>query len=593
MKSSKALQDTLYVVNRRSSILLVVLVAVCLDSFGVVLFTCDAARVSHSMFGDPRPADGAALIRLARRSTTPPVTIPPADTPPSLPLIEVRKADEIFTDFTATTDAVDNAEIAAVEQFFLHRTSTSSTPSPTTQQQSVPGSDTEKPQETRTATAAAAIEALPTLLSSSSAASAETLVGSTSVKPETADDQAASCKQPSCSPMGDFAHVIGPATQLGVRLANANNEFAFKLAKTLIKTNPQRNIFFSPLTLFSTLITMYTGAGGDTRAQLRSTLGLHNLTDFDIEHGFRDLLRSFEKDAKGSDQNSLKMLNALFIDKQTKIATAYTDKVRTYFNAYLEKVGFASEPDYVLDWVNKLVAWWTEGHIKTLLDQAPDALTKLLLVNAVFFRGKWATTFEERFTSPEPFTDAAGKRSLVQMMKRTESYQVFCDNTTYHTCALELLYTGGGLSFLVLSPASGYDLSTLDQTLSTQTMYEMISRLEERTLELGLPKFTMTSSYDLQEPLRALGISDAFTPGEANFTRMTNTTASTLFVTEMTHKNVLELSEEGTVAAGAAFASIGNRRKPAKLYVDRPFMFMVRDLKTDAILFLGRVVSLP
>lgn len=338
---------------------------------------------------------------------------------------------------------------------------------------------------------------------------------------------------------------------------------------------------------------MYTGAAGRTRSQLSSALGLDQLSDAQIEHAFRDILHSLEKDSLAG-QNTLKLLNALFIDKQTKVTTAFTDKARTYFNAYLEKVAFHAEPDYVQDWVNKLVAWWTDHRIDRLLDHAPDPLTKLLLANAVFFRGKWAHTFEKRFTSLEPFTDASGRQTQVPMMKRTDSYQVFCDNSTHHTCAVELLYAGDALSFLVLQPASGHDLTALDESLDTQTMYETISRLEERTVELGLPRFTMSTSYDLHEPLRALGVADAFVPADADFSRMTNATGgANLFVSQLTHKNVIEVTEEGTVAAGAAFAAIGNRRKPMRLWVDKGFIFLIRDLRTDAILFLGRVAQLP
>lgn len=398
----------------------------------------------------------------------------------------------------------------------------------------------------------------------------------------------------SSSPFGtNFADVIGLKNTRILQLANANNEFAFKLAKVLMASNPQRNVFFSPLTLYSTLITILTGASGQTSSELSQALGLVNFTETDIQEGFRDVLHSIQKDA--GEANKLNMLNALFVDKTSNISTKYTDRVRTYFNAYLEKVGFASEPDYVLEWVNKLVSWWTEGHIKTLLDSPPDALTKLLIVNAIFFRGKWAETFDSRFTSIETFTNADGSRHSVEMMKRSERIQVYCGNSTYiadQICAFELLYSGGNLSFLVILPASGTDLSKLQDALSPQMMYDMISRLEERTYELGLPKLTLSTSYDLRDSLRALGMKSAFEPAAADLTRM-SANSTGLFVSELTHKNVLEISEEGTIAASAAFASIGNRRKPPRLYVDRPFLLLVRDLKTDAILFLGRVNSLP
>lgn len=432
----------------------------------------------------------------------------------------------------------------------------------------------------------------PFFLQESDTASFETSTKNPEFAPTTSSAEPSRVSAASSAPansFADFGPVIGSTSKASLQLTNANNEFAFKLAKALIKSNPEENIFFSPLTLFSTLITMYSGASGQTAQELREALGLGALADQDIEEGFRDLIHSLQKDI--GDKNSLKMLNALFADKQANISTKYTDKVRTYFNAYLEKVGFASEPEYVLDWVNKLVSWWTEGHIANLLTSPPDALTKLLLVNAIFFKGRWSETFDPRFTANETFTSASGIESQVPMMKLTSAHQAFCDNTTHQACALELLYSGGALSFLVLMPAEGVELSTLENSLTPQMMYYMISQLEERTLELALPKLSLMTSYELQKPLTSLGIDAAFVETKADFSRMGN--SSGLFVNEVTHKNVLELSEEGTLAAGAAFATIINRRKPPRFYVDRPFLFLIRDLRTDAIVFFGRVVSLP
>ncbi|XP_015791603.1 leukocyte elastase inhibitor [Tetranychus urticae] len=368
----------------------------------------------------------------------------------------------------------------------------------------------------------------------------------------------------------------------------SNNQFGFKLFKALNKFHGNENILISPLSLFSTLVTVYAGSSASTEDEMISLLQLRTMTEAQIQTAFRDVLHSLLNDV--GKKNSLKLLNAIFIDKDYNVSTSYVDKVRTYYNAYLEKVGFSTEPTYVVKWANELVSWWTQGLIPNLLDSL-DPLTRLLLINVIYFKGVWSAPFNQALTNEQAvFRNFDQTKSIIPMMRSISSINYHCDYVNVQACVVEKLYSGGSISFLVITPTNGTDLKPLEAALGSQLMYELISQLQENTVELGLPRFSLSGSYDLLKPLEYLGMKAAFSPKKADLSKMGN--SKELFVKEAKHKTVLQVTEEGTLAAGATVAEIGTRKRSPRIIIDRPFIFLIRDLKTDAILFLGRVNSL-
>lgn len=359
--------------------------------------------------------------------------------------------------------------------------------------------------------------------------------------------------------------------------------------KSLIKFHGKDNLFISPLSLFSTLVTVYAGSSSSTEDEMIHLLQLKEMSESQVETAFRDVLHTLLFDA--GRQNSLKMLNAILIDRDLNVSSAFVDKIRTYYNAYLEKVGFTTEPAYVLSWTNELVNWWTQGLIPSLLENPLDPLTKLLLINVIYFKGKWSETFNPVNTYQHNFRNHDGTVTRVPMMKQIGSFNYHCESVKYRACAIEQLYAGRSLSFLTIIPTNGTDLTGLERHLSSGLMHEMISGLGEASLELSMPRFSASGSYDLLKPLEDLGMKAAFSPQSADLSRMGN--SKELFVKEAKHKTVIQVTEEGTIAAAATVAEIGTRKRSHRFIIDRPFLFLIRDLRTDAILFLGRINSLP
>ena len=381
----------------------------------------------------------------------------------------------------------------------------------------------------------------------------------------------------------------GVLSQDMMNIVNSNNIFGFKLFKALIKFHGTENIFISPLSLFSTLVTVYAGSSSSTEDEMISLLQLKTMTESQIQTAFRDVLHSLLYDV--GKKNNLKLLNAIFIDKELNVSSSYVDKIRTYYNAYLEKVGFTTEPAYVTSWANDFVSWWTHGLIPSLLDSPLDPLTRLLLINVIYFKGAWAEPFNPTLTNDQTsFRNFDRSISKVAMMRSTSTINYHCDYNQVKACFIEKLYSGGSLSFLAITPTNGTDLAHIESILGTQTMNEMLGQLQDATIELGLPRFSVSGSYDLLKPLEFLGMKAAFSPKKADLSKMGN--SKELFVKEAKHKTVLQVTEEGTLAAGATVAEIGTRKRSPRIIIDRPFLFLIRDLRTDAILFLGRINSL-
>lgn len=365
-------------------------------------------------------------------------------------------------------------------------------------------------------------------------------------------------------------------------LVLSNNEFGFKLYASLNHLGEEHNIFISPVSLFSTLITVYAGSSTKTEEEMIYLLKLKNMSESQVQRAFRDIMHVLLYDI--GKENNLKMLNAILLDKSLNISKKFTEKIRTYYNAYLEKVGFSSEPEYVVDWTNHLVNWWTEGQIPTLLSNQPDPLTKVLLINAIYFKGRWLQVFNLEDTADDTFKNRDGKTVQVPFMKLVSNFNYHCNQ---RFCAIELPYSGGLLSFIIIVPASDVTLEDIEQNFNQEMADKIVESFRVKTVELIMPKFSIRANYDLIKVLQDMGMKAAFSPENADLSRMGDN--KELFVKQAKHKTAIQVNEEGTVAAAATIAEIGSRKQFKRFHVNKPFIFMIRDVKTNIIVFLGRV----
>jgi serpin B len=370
-----------------------------------------------------------------------------------------------------------------------------------------------------------------------------------------------------------------------------NNAFAFDLYRAL--KGEQGNLFYSPYSISLALAMTYGGARGQTEAQMAQTL--HYLLSQDRLHpAFNSLdqtLASRGKGAQGQDDKGfrLKIANSVWGQQGYTFLPAYLELLAKNYGAGLRLTDFAQSPEPSRLAINKWVEEQTEGKIKDLLAQGTiTPLTRMALVNAIYFNAAWQQPFDSGATKPGPFKLLDGKEVSVPMMSRGLSLP-YAKGQGYQ--AVEIPYDGGEVSMVILLPDAG-NFPAFEGAASGEQVSGIIGGLQRKQVNLTLPKFTFESKVSLKDTLKAMGITDAFTPGAADFSGMDG--SRELYLSDVIHKAVVAVNEKGTEAAAATAAIVGVTSAPADpvtLTVDRPFLFLIRDVKTGAVLFVGRVLN--
>jgi serpin B len=381
---------------------------------------------------------------------------------------------------------------------------------------------------------------------------------------------------------------VSPSDQ--AQLVEGNSAFAFELYQAL-KGN-EGNIFYSPYSISMALAMTYAGARGDTAQEMADTL------DFLLEQerlhpAFNWLdaeLASRGEGAQGKDSEGfrLNVVNAIWGQKDYSFLPTFLDVLAENYGAGLRILDFISETEKSRVTINDWVSDQTEGRIKDLIPQgAIDALTRLVLTNAIYFNAAWEYPFDEDMTANGPFYLLDGGQVSGPMMKQTESFG-YTEGEGYQ--AIELLYDGDELSMVILLPTSG-NFESFEEGLMTQQVNDIIGDLQFREVALTMPRFEFESEFSLKDTLEDMGMPTAFS-GAADFSGMTG--SPDLSISEVIHKAFVSVDEEGTEAAAATAVIMGETAmpaEPAEVTIDRPFIFLIRDIETGAILFVGRVVN--
>uniref|UniRef100_A0A670Z1T6 Serpin family B member 1 n=1 Tax=Pseudonaja textilis TaxID=8673 RepID=A0A670Z1T6_PSETE len=293
----------------------------------------------------------------------------------------------------------------------------------------------------------------------------------------------------------------------------------------------------------------------------------------------------------------LKLANRLYGEKTFNFLSDFLTNTQNLYGSELSKVDFSNAPDKAKEEINQWVEQQTEGKIPDLLSEGSiNEMTKLVLVNAVYFKGSWAKAFQEKDTEDKPFRLNKTEKKNVKMMFMKEKLP-FGYIPECHCRVLELPYKGEDLSMIILLPDDIEDNSTgleqLEQQLTLEKLQEwnqnMISEVD---VYVHLPKFQLEENYDLKSYFAALGLVDMFDSDKANLSGMSG--AQGLHVSKIVHKSFLEVNEEGTEAAAATAATITNTFSlpmEENFIADHPFVFFIRHNPTNTILFLGRFAS--
>lgn len=363
----------------------------------------------------------------------------------------------------------------------------------------------------------------------------------------------------------------------------AQTEFGLRLFSQLQQGDPQQNRLISPSSIAIALGMTYNGASGETQQAMANALSLQGLSLETVNQANAALEQSLESD--GSIE--LTIANSLWNQNGFSVQPNFLQLNRDYYQAEINTFD-ATDPN-AAEPLNRWVSDQTRGKIAQIIDRlSPDDV--MVLLNAVYFKGNWATAFDAALTRDRPFYSAAGQSERVPMMTQTGSFR-YLENDQFQ--AVSLPYGNGRWSLYVFLPDQTSDLSTFYSALTSESWENWMNQFAQREGTLQLPRFQFDYSTGLTDALTALGMGVAFDPQQADFSGLSD--AST-YLSRVQHKTMIEVNEEGTEAAAATSVTVTVTSLPLpqetfEMTVDRPFFFAIRDNQSGALLFLGSVAQ--
>jgi serpin B len=370
-------------------------------------------------------------------------------------------------------------------------------------------------------------------------------------------------------------------------IVKGSNAFAVDLYAQL--SRQPGNLFFSPESISTAFGMAYAGARGQTAAQMEHVFHF-TLPPEKLHPAMGALLAEMNAQHKGYE---LRVADALWAQQDANFETNYLKLVQSDYAAGFHRVNFKLSPETVRTTINAWVGKQTNDKIKDLI--SPGALnptTRLVLTNAIYFKGNWQDQFDKEATQKEEFHLSAAQWVMTPMMHRTGGYRYY-DGGTFQ--AIELPYSGNEISMVVLLPKQTDGLAALEHSFTSRSASEWIQKLEPvDKVILSLPSFTMTQQFELSRTLSAMGMAQAFS-GAADFSGMTG--KRDFAISAAIHKAFIDVDEQGTEAAAATaivmYATAMHREfpepPPIVFRADHPFLFILRDTKSGSMLFLGRV----
>ncbi|MEX0654596.1 MAG: serpin family protein [Phycisphaeraceae bacterium] len=382
--------------------------------------------------------------------------------------------------------------------------------------------------------------------------------------------------------------------------AHAVNDFGVRLYHELAKADDAGNLFFSPFSISSALAMTWEGARGETAAQMANVLALpgegeQRWGNARFHAAMGSLTQRYNRDDLPYE---LRVANALWGERTMPFRDAYLDAVRPHYDAGFEAVNFREQPGDARERINDWVEQQTQDRIQDLMPAesiTPD--TRLVLTNAIYFLGAWHSPFHEANTKDRGFHDHGGDGRVpvpTMFQSRLDTRHMASDADSFE--AVELAYEGGDLSMVILLPDEAAGLADLEARLTADALADWLGQLDRRQVNLYLPKFHVETEYTLNDTLAAMGMPLAFDERRADFTGLTDSAeGDALSIQHVVHKAFVNVDEEGTEAAAATGFAAGELSMPAdppvEVRVDRPFVYVIQDRATGAVLFMGRVVA--
>ncbi|MEJ5229931.1 MAG: serpin family protein [Pseudothermotoga sp.] len=365
------------------------------------------------------------------------------------------------------------------------------------------------------------------------------------------------------------------------KVEDSSNFFAIDLYKVLSKKSG--NIFFSPFSISSALAMTYMGAGGNTAAQMRKVL-YFDLEEETLHSGFSNLMDSLNQP---NENYQLSIANSIWAQEGYPFLKEFFERLQSYYQAGLNFVDFVNKRDEAREKINKWVEEKTNQKIKDIIKPDDiDELTRLVLVNAIYFKGAWLEPFDPSSTRKDKFYISQNESKEVDMMFRN----LFANYTeTSSVQVLELPYAGNQISMIVVLPKKDKDLKQIEKDICLELLKEWKGDMRKTSVDVYLPKFKTECRFNLKDTLMSMGMVDAFTDA-ADLSKMDGTRL--LKIKDVIHQSFVEVNEQGTEAAAATAVIIGIKMAPTMPVVfkaDRPFIFFIYDNLHDLILFMGRL----
>lgn len=366
--------------------------------------------------------------------------------------------------------------------------------------------------------------------------------------------------------------------------SDANNMFAFAFLSK-VSQQDKGNIFFSPYSISNAFSMVYEGARSTTASEIQSVF--HFIQDDTSRKNYVSQINS-ELNSP-SQQYKLSVANALWIQNDYPVLPSYTDTLKQYYTANATNLDLKNDSENSRKIINTWVENKTNQKIVNLLPEGSiNKDTRVVLTNAIYFKGNWTNQFEALDTSNQNFTTSQDNIVKVPMMTKTSSFPYFEDSNMQ---ALKMPYQGEHLSMIILLPKNN-DLNELVNSLSVEKLHQLNNNMTIQSVSAYIPKFTLDTKYTLNDYLSSMGMPSAFSPVDADFTGITGN--KDLSISTAVHQAFVKVDEKGTEAAaatGAVTQATSLMLAKEVFRADHPFAFMIYDDQTGLILFLGQVAN--
>jgi len=368
---------------------------------------------------------------------------------------------------------------------------------------------------------------------------------------------------------------------------DAINGFSFDLFKEFMADPGNTdNIFNSPYSIFTALAMTYEGARSNTAAEMAEVLGIEQDND-----SFHNYIKNLYEYLNKNEDYNISTANALWVNQGLELLEEYIKVIQDFYGGESTNVDF-SNPAEAAEIINTWVEEQTNNLIKDLVPESSlGPMTRLVLTNAIYFKGTWKVQFDEANTTSREFTLKTDDKIQAETMRLINAKDKFNYTETTDLKILELPYTGDEMSMMIILPKENTDLSTVAESIDKNTYYSWLEDMTKNEVDIYLPKFEIkTPLYELNDYLKNLGMNDAF--GPADFSGITN--QADLYISQVLHKAFIEVNEEGTEAAAATAVimfetAIPDDETPSRLEFncDHPFLFLIQHKETKTILFMG------